>query len=336
MAGASQPSELVTPAAVEAAADRLRDVVYRTPIDSSRTIADRTDAASVWLKLENLQRAGSFKLRGAYNRLSQLPARDRAAGVVTVSAGNHAQGVALAAKLLDVEATVVMPAEAPQTKVAATKGYGAEVVQHGHGYEELRDRADQLIERHGYTMVHPFADPAVIAGQGTLGLEVADVVPRADLVLVPIGGGGLASGVGTALSGVDDGPRVVAVETEGTAHAAAAIERGEVVVREEIDTIAEGIAAGRTEPYTLAHLQDRVDEVVSVSDEAAMDAIALLAERAKVVAEPAAALPVAALLTGAVDAAGERVVAVVTGGNVDLETFCGYIQTVRSDPEAGG
>ncbi|MFB6362425.1 MAG: threonine/serine dehydratase, partial [Halobacteriales archaeon] len=234
------------------------------------------------------------------------------------------------ADLLDVEATVVMPAEAPETKVAATEGYEATVVQHGHGYEELREKADQLIADQGYTMVHPFADPDVIAGQGTLGLEVAEAVPDADLVLVPIGGGGLASGVATAVSGLEDGPRVVGVETHGTAHAGAAIEQGEVVVSEEIDTIAEGIAAGRTEPYTLAHLQERVDEVVSVTDAAAMNAMTLLAERAKTVAEPAGALPVAALLSGAVDAAGQQVVAVVSGGNVDLEEFCQYVQAGRA------
>lgn len=253
-----------------------------------------------------------------------------------MSAGNHAQGVALAAKLLDVDATVVMPAEAPETKVAATEGYGASVIQQGHGYEELRQRADQLIDDHGYTLVHPFADPEVIAGQGTLGLELIEEVPRLDLVIVPIGGGGLASGVATALAGSANAPRIVAVETVGTAHAGRAIEQGEVVVREEIDTIAEGIAAGRTEPYTLAHLRERVDQVVSVSDEAAIEALTLLAERANTVAEPAGALPVAALLSGAVDVTGERVVAVISGGNVDLGDFCAYIRAARRSPDADG
>ncbi len=317
--------ELVTPADVRAAAERLEGVVHETPLDSSRTLAERAGASSAYLKLENLQRAGSFKIRGAYNRISRLSAAEREAGVVTVSAGNHAQGVALAADLHGVDATVVMPAEAPAAKVAATQGYGAEVIQTGKSYAELRERADRLIEERGLTMVHPFADPAVIAGQGTLGLEVAAAAPELDMVLVPIGGGGLASGVGVALSGLDRDVEVVAVETEGTAHAARAMAEGEVQVVDEIDTIAEGIAAGQTEAYTLAHLVEHVDAVVQVTDADAERAMAFLAGRAKTVAEPAGALPVAALLSGAVEAAGRDVVAVVSGGNVDLDAFCAHV-----------
>ncbi|MDZ7702489.1 MAG: threonine/serine dehydratase [Halobacteriales archaeon] len=322
-------SELVTLEDVRAAADRLEGVVHRTPIDSSSTIAERAGAAAVHLKLENLQRAGSFKLRGAYNRISRLTEPERAAGVVTVSAGNHAQGVALAARIHGVDATVVMPEHAPAAKVDATEGYGARVVQEGASYAELKARADRLIEDQGLTMVHPFADPAVIAGQGTLGLELVQQAPAADVAVVPIGGGGLASGVGVALA--ETATRVVAVETEGTAHAARAMADGEVHVVDEIDTIAEGIAAGQTEPYTLAHLRAHVDEVVSVTDADARAAMALLAERAKVVAEPAGALPVAALLSGAIDAADESVVAVVSGGNVDLEAFCRFVRAGAGD-----
>lgn len=313
--------DLVTVEAVDAAADRLDGVVHRTPMETSTTLADWTDAIAVWLKLENFQRGGSFKLRGAYNRISQLPAADRAAGVVTVSAGNHAQGVALAADLVGVEATVVMPTGAPTAKVAATRSYGAKVIQHGDSYAELRERADRVIAEQGATLIHPFADPAVIAGQGTVGLEAVEAVPDVDTVIVPVGGGGLASGVATAVTARLPGARVVGVETEGTAHAARAMAQGMVVVRDEIDTIAEGIAAGQTEPLTLAHLRERVDRVVSVTDRDAEAAMGVLAERAKTVAEPAGALPVAAILSGAVDVVGETVVAVVSGGNVDLDTF---------------
>lgn len=318
--------DLVTLDAVEEAADRLDGVVHRTPMEPSTTLADWTAADAVWLKLENHQRAGSFKLRGAYYRISQLSEAERAAGVVTVSAGNHAQGVALAAALLGVEATVVMPDRAPAAKVDATRGYGATVIQHGESYAELRERAERVIAERGATLIHPFADPAVIAGQGTVGLETVEAVPDVDTVIVPIGGGGLASGVATAVTARVPDARVVGVETEGTAHAAAAMARGEVVVRDEIDTIAEGIAAGQTEPLTLAHLRERVDQVVSVTDADATAAMAVLAERAKTVAEPAGALPVAAVLSGAVDVAGETVVAVVSGGNVDLETLAESIR----------
>lgn len=319
--------DLVTLDDVEKAAERLDGVVHRTPMDLSSTLANWTTADEVWLKLENHQRAGSFKLRGAYNRISQLSNADRGAGVVTVSAGNHAQGVALAAALLGIEATVVMPDRAPTAKVDATRGYGATVIQHGEAYAELRERADQVIAERGATMIHPFAEPAVIAGQGTVGLETVDAIPDVDTVIVPVGGGGLASGVATAVTARVPGARIVGVETEGTAHAAEAMARGEVVVRDEIDTIAEGIAAGQTEPLTLAHLRARVDRVVSVTDADATAAMAVLAERAKTVAEPAGALPVAAILSGAVDVAGETVVSVVSGGNVDLETFA---ESIRS------
>jgi len=230
--------------------------------------------------------------------------------------------MALAAQLLDVEATVVMPEEAPRSKVAAAEGYDATVVQHGHGNEELRERARALIEAQGYTMVNPFADRAIIAGQGTLGLELSQQGRDIDLVIGPVGGGGLAAGVATAFSGPDSDVTVLGVETVGTAHAGPAIERGEVVMREEIDTIAEGITAGRTEPLALAPLRECVDEVVSVSDEAAKEAMAVPVARAKTVVEPASALPVAAVLSGTVDVTEKRVVAVIAGGNVDLADFC--------------
>ena len=310
--------EVVTLADVEAARDRLARVVHRTPLDGSTTLAERCGADAVGLKLENTQRTGSFKIRGAYNAMSQLSDAERERGVVTASAGNHAQGVALAGQLLGIDATVVVPEVTPAAKIEATRGYGARVLVEGADYEGSYERALELADE-GPTFVHPFDDADVIAGQGTVGLELREQFDP-DTVLVSIGGGGLISGVATALKAHDPDVRVVGVQPEGAAHAKPSLSKDRIHRLDEVDTVAEGIADARLLEKTFAVLRERVDSVVAVTDRDLAVATTLLAERVKTVVEAAGAAPVAALLSHAVDVdvEGERVACVVSGGNTNL------------------
>ncbi|WP_227356672.1 threonine ammonia-lyase [Haladaptatus salinisoli] len=316
--GVPTADEVVTLADVEAARDRLDDVVHRTPLDRSTTFAERSGAASVGLKLENVQRTGSFKIRGAYNAMAQLSPEERERGVVASSAGNHAQGVALAGRLLDIDATIVVPEVTPAAKIEATRGYGAEVVVEGDIYERSYEHGRDLADEEGLSFVHPFNDEAIIAGQGTVGLELLEQYPELDTVLVAIGGGGLISGIATVLANRDPDVRVVGVQPEGAFHAKPSLERDAIHELPDVDTVAEGIADTRLLEKTFAVVRERVDDVVSVSDRELSVAVALLAERAKTVAESAGAAPLAALLSGAVDADGEHVGVVVSGGNANL------------------
>lgn len=314
--------ELVTIDEVEQAADRLAGTVSETPVDTSRAFARRAGAESVHLKLETLQRTGSFKLRGATNRMAELSDDQLSRGVVAASGGNHAQGVALAARSQGADATIVMPAVTPAAKIEATRSYGADVVIHGEVYQEAADHAEAIADERDATLVHPFDDRAVIAGQGTLGLEIAEAVPSVDTVLVAVGGGGLISGIATAITARTDA-RVIGVQTDGADHMARSLAAGDIQTREP-DTIAEGIGASRTEPFTFAHVRERVDEVVTVSDETVCRAMALAAERAKLVTESAGAVALGALLDGAVDVTDETVAVPVCGANIDLTTFAAY------------
>ncbi|WP_132059338.1 threonine ammonia-lyase [Halorussus amylolyticus] len=318
---------VVALADIEDARDRLEGVAHRTPLDRSTTFAEMSGAASVGLKLENVQRTGSFKIRGAYNKMSQLSADEREAGVVASSAGNHAQGVALAGDLLDIDTTIVVPEVTPAAKIEATRGYGAEVLVEGDIYEESYQRALDLADGEGLTFVHPFDDEAIIAGQGTVGLELTEQYPELDTVLVAIGGGGLISGIATALTARDSDVRVVGVQPEGAYHAKPSLEADEIRELPGVDTVAEGIADTRLLEKTFAVARERVDEVVSVSDREIAAGVALLAERAKTVAESAGAAPLAALLSGAVDVEGEHVAVVVSGGNVDLTEHADLART---------
>ena len=319
---------------VEAAVDRVRSVARRTPLDPSHTFSEMT-GTDVHLKLENAQRTGSFKIRGATNRIETLGADQRAAGVVTASAGNHAQGVALAASRLGVDATIVMPEFAAVSKVEATEHYGAEVVLHGGDYDAAAARAHELEAERGLTYVHAFDDEAVMAGQGTLGLELLDDLPEVDTVVVPIGGGGLIAGVATAVLGRRPDARVVGVEPVGAASAARSLERGERVALDTVDTIADGLAAKQVGERTFEVIRERVDEVVTVTDSQVAVAVMLLLERSKTLAEGAGAAPLAALLSGAFDyEPGETVVPLVTGGNIDTNMLTtvlmrGLVETGR-------
>lgn len=313
-----QYNRIVSLEDVEAARERIEDVAHETPLDVSNTFARMTDASEVRLKLENMQRTGAYKLRGAYNRISQLPEEDLEKGVIASSAGNHAQGVAFAAQTLGVDATIVMPEVTPAAKIEATRGYDAEVIIHGDIYERAYEHALELAEERNLTFVHPFNEPDIIAGQGTIGLEVYDEFPEIDTMVVAIGGGGLISGIATALKNKNPDIRIVGVQTEGCAHVNRSLEKGEIFEREKIDTITEGIAASRMEENTFELVNERVDEVVEVDDDAVTEALALLTERAKTVSEAAGAVPVAAMLSGAVDVTDENVVALVSGGNINV------------------
>lgn len=314
----------VSLADVESAHERIVDVVKRTPLDRSRTFAEASGAASVGLKLETFQRTGSFKIRGAYNCVARLSPEERARGVIAASAGNHAQGVALAGRLLDVPTTIVVPEITPAAKIAATRGYGAEIVVEGEIYERSYERALELAERDDLAFVHPFDDEHVIAGQGTIGLELREQYPEIDTVLVPIGGGGLISGIATALN---EDVRVIGVQPAGAAHAAPSLEKGEIHELDDVDTVADGIADTRLLETTFAVMRERVDDVVSVNDGEIAAAVALLAEREKVVVEAAGAASLAALLSGTLDVGDEHVGVVISGGNADLTDHADLVRT---------
>jgi threonine dehydratase len=306
---------LVSGADVEAAAEILADVVRHTPLWHSRGLADRV-GGPVWLKCENLQRTGSFKIRGAYTRISRLTDEERALGVVAASAGNHAQGVALAARLLGTKATVFMPETAPLPKLAATRAYGAEIVMVGQSLIQPLIAAAEYAERTGSVFIHPFDHPDVIAGQGTVGLEVLDQCPDVATVVVCAGGGGLVSGIAAAVKARRPDVRVVAVQAEAAAAFPASLAAGRPVPLEGMATMADGIAVACPGDLTLAHVQGLVDEVRTVSEEDLSRALLFCLERAKLVVEPAGVAAVAAILADP-SAFAPPVVAVVSGGNID-------------------
>ena len=300
---------------VAAAAALLEGVARRTPLEHSRALAERV-GGPVHLKCENLQHTGSFKFRGAYVRLSRLTAEERARGVVAASAGNHAQGVALAARMLGVRATVFMPETAPLPKVAATRSYGADARLHGADLTAALEAAVAHAEQTGAVFIHPFEHPDVIAGQGTVGLEVLDQCPDVATVVVCTGGGGLVSGVAAAVKERRPGVRVVAVQAAAAAAFPGSLAAGRPVALSGMTTMADGIAVGAPGEMTLAHVRDLVDEVRTVSEEDLSRALLFCLERAKLVVEPAGVAAVAAVLADP-EAFPPPVVAVVSGGNID-------------------
>ncbi len=314
-AGEGSVTPLVGGADVAAAAALLDGVVRRTPLEHSRALADRV-GGPVWLKCENLQRTGSFKFRGAYTRLARLTADERARGVVAASAGNHAQGVALAARMVGVRATVFMPESAPLPKVAATRGYGADARLTGHTLTEALAVAVEHARETGAVFIHPFDHLDVIAGQGTVGLEVLEQCPEVATVVVCTGGGGLVSGIAAAVKDRRPDVRVVAVQAAAAAAFPGSLAAGRPVPLAGMTTMADGIAVGAPGELTLAHVRDLVDEVRTVSEEDLSQALLFCLERAKLVVEPAGAAAVAAVLADPA-AFPPPVVAVVSGGNID-------------------
>ena len=307
--------KLVTLAEIEDARQRLRGVAVQTPLDRSRALSDHV-GGPVFIKCENLQRTGSFKIRGAYNRICRLSDSEKAAGVVAASAGNHAQGVALAASLTGTPATLFMPSAASLPKVEATRRYGADVVLTGKDFGAAFAAAEQRVQETGAVFVHPFDHPHVIAGQGTAGWEIAEQSPDVATVVVPIGGGGLMAGIAAALRELKPSVRLIGVQAAGAAAFPASLERGKPVPLESMSTIADGIAANRPGDLTLAHIAEQVDEVVTVTDEAIAEAVVFTAERMKLVLEPAGAAGVAAVLQNAAELR-PPVTVVLSGGNID-------------------
>jgi threonine dehydratase len=273
--------------------------------------------SDVRLKLESLQRTGSFKFRGAYNFVSQLPEDVRSKGVITYSSGNHAQAVALSAQLHDTRAVVVMPTTSPQLKRDGAERWGAEVVLEGTTSLERRAKAESIALERGLVMVPPFDHPSIIAGQGTVGLEIAEDWDAFDSVLVPIGGGGLCSGTAAALRRLRPGVRIFGVEPTGGAAMKAALDAGEPVTLDRSESIADGLLPVRISELTLAHVRELVDDVVLVDDDAIRSAASLLFKQQRLVVEFSGAATVAALRSGRVETEGRRVVAIISGGNVD-------------------
>ncbi|MFI8289010.1 threonine ammonia-lyase [Streptomyces sp. ms191] len=300
---------------VRGAQKMLSGVARVTAMEGSRHLSALV-GAPVHLKCENLQRTGSFKLRGAYVRISGLRPEQRAAGVVAASAGNHAQGVALASSLLGVRSTVFMPVGAPLPKVAATREYGADVRLHGHVVDETLAAAERYAAETGAVFIHPFDHPDIIAGQGTVGLEILEQCPEVRTILVGVGGGGLAAGVGLAVKSLRPDVRVIGVQAEGAAAYPPSLAAGHPVAVEAPSTMADGIRVGRPGDVPFALVREYVDEVRTVSEDALSSALLLCLERAKLVVEPAGASPVAALLSDPKAFQGP-VVAVLSGGNVD-------------------
>ncbi|MEU3395539.1 threonine ammonia-lyase [Streptomyces filamentosus] len=300
---------------VRGARKMLAGVARTTALEGSRHLSSLV-GAPVLLKCENLQRTGSFKLRGAYVRIAGLRPEEKAAGVVAASAGNHAQGVALASRLLGVHATVFMPLGAPLPKVAATREYGAEVRLHGHVVDETLAAAQEYARETGAVFIHPFDHPDVIVGQGTVGLEILEQCPEVRTIVVGVGGGGLAAGIGLAVKSVRPDVRIIGVQAEGAAAYPPSLAAGHPVVVDAPVTMADGIKVGRPGDVPFGLVQEYVDEVRTVSEDALSSALLLCLERAKLVVEPAGASPVAALLSDPESFRGP-VVAVLSGGNVD-------------------
>ena len=303
---------------IQQAAAVIRGRVHRTPLLSSRSLSGRFDC-QLHLKAECFQKTGSFKVRGVFNRIQHLTPAERARGLIGISAGNHAQALAYGAATEGVRCTVVMPAHASETKVQASRSYGADVVLHGNVFEAF-EKMEALRVEHGFTLVHPYEDAIVIAGAGTAGLEIVEDVPDVDVVIVPIGGGGLIAGVAAAIKALRPGARVIGVEPHGAAAMKRALEANAPVRLEQINTIADGLSAPIAGAITLAHVQAFVDDVVLVDDDALRAAVSHVLERCKILLEPAGAAGIAAMMSGLIRTSpNQRVVCVASGGNFDLK-----------------
>jgi len=301
---------------IESAARRLQGIAIPTPLIYADSVSERVDA-QVRIKCESVQRAGSFKIRGAHNFVSQLSDEQCAAGLVTYSSGNHAQAVALAGKIRGVRVVAVMPTTTPKVKRDGVERLGAEVVFEGTTSVERKDRAERIAQNQGLVIVPPFDHRHIIAGQGTVGLEIAREWRDVDVVLVPIGGGGLASGVAAAVKRMVRKAKVIGVEPEGAASMRRALDNGSPTLLGEIRTIADGLAPLMVGQLTFEHARDLMDDVVTVTDDAIRKAATLLIDRQKLIVEFSGAATTAALLSGVVSAPGRRVAAVVSGGNLD-------------------
>lgn len=313
---------------IYSARDVLRDILIATPTLDDKRISQMLNA-KVFLKAESLQRSGAFKIRGAYNKICRLSEDEKRRGVIAASAGNHAQGVALAARLHNVKAVIVLPEYAPLTKVTATKNFGAEVHLHGANYDAAFAYSRELQEKFGYTYVHPFDDETVIAGQGTIGLEILEDLPSVETLIVPIGGGGLMSGIAIAAKTIKPHIRLIGVQAAGSASMCEAVAKGEIIALQSVSTIADGIAVKRPGDKTFEIIRELVDEFVTVTDEEIAFAIAHCIQSNRLVVEGAGAAGVAALLANKINVReGENVCAVLCGGNIDANLLARVLEQV--------
>ncbi len=309
--------------AFEDARAKMGAHVHHTPLLTSRMLSERT-GFDVRLKAELFQRTGSYKIRGPMNKFSYLTDEEKRRGVICSSAGNHAQGVALAARIYGIKAVVCMAANATPSKIEATKAYGAEVVLHGTIWDEANERAKQLVAERGYTYIHPFDDLQLIAGQGTVGLEIHQDWPDVDVAVVPIGGGGLISGVSMALKNANPKIRIIGVESSGAPGMKRSVDEGKLITLDRVDCIIDGLRVKRVGEKTLEIVRECVDEIVTLPDEQIFEAVVWTMHHVKVVPEGAAAAPVGALLQGLIKAPkGAKVVCVLSGGNVNLDQLRG-------------
>ena len=304
------------------ARERLNTVITKTKLIHSSIFSNET-GNEVYIKPENLQRTGAFKIRGAYNKIAKLTEEEKKRGVIAASAGNHAQGVALAAQKLGIKAVIVMPKHTPLIKVEATRRYGAEVILTGEVYDEAYEYAKKLQEKEGYTFVHPFNDEDVIEGQGTIALEVLEELPDADIILVPIGGGGLISGIASAAKLKNPLIKIIGVEPEGAASALEARRSHHVVELDEANTIADGTAVKKIGEITFDYIEKYVDDIVTVSDYELMAAFLVLVEKHKIVAENSGILAVAGLKK--LNVTGKKIISIISGGNIDVLTISSMI-----------
>lgn len=305
---------------VRAAAERIAPYIHHTPLLSSTALSTMA-ACDLRLKAEHMQRSGSFKLRGALNKLLSLSEAERKRGVVAFSSGNHAQGVALAARLTGSHATIVMPSDAPGVKLEATRSYGAEVVLYDRQREDREAIARSIAEQRDAVLVPPFDDPQVIAGQGTVGLELAQDWPELEVALIPIGGGGLISGMATALKALRPHVQVIGVEPSIADDARRSLQAGEIVRIAVPTTVADGVATPAVGRYPFAIMRELVDDIVTVSEDEILRALELIMTRAKQVVEPTGALAPAVALFGKLDLRGRNVMALLCGGNIDLRVL---------------
>lgn len=315
----------VTVRQIEQARANLSGIIQATPLQYSRTFSGMS-GNQIFLKPENLQKTGSFKIRGAYNKIANLPKEDQKYGVVAFSAGNHGAGTAYAAQKLGISATVVMPDHPVPSKQQAILGYGARVVYGGTTSISMYEKAYQLHKEEGLAMVHPFEDLYTIAGQGTIGLELLEELPEAEAVVVPVSGGGLISGVAAALKELKPTIQVIGVNTEGARAMYESIQNGRPTEVEKVETIADGLMAKKPGEMTFAHTQKYVDDMILVSEEEIAKTLTILAERAKLVVEPSGAAALAALLFGRTSIKNKKVIAMVSGGNTNMELFAALIQ----------
>ena len=310
---------------IRLARQNLAGVIHITPLDYSRTFS-RLIEGHVFLKQENLQKTGSFKIRGALNKINSLGEGERSRGVIAASAGNHAQGVAFAAKAAGIAATIVMPEGAPLSKITATKGYGAQVILAGAGYDEAFQKAQDIQKETGATFVHAFNDPQVIIGQGTIGLEILEQLPDVDIVVAPVGGGGLLAGIATAVKALRPRVKVIGVQAAGAPGMLLSKKLGHVEPLSEADTIADGIAVKKPGELTFKIINRLVDDLVTVTDEEIAQAILMLLERNKTVAEGAGAVGVAAVLHRKLNPAKGKIAVVISGGNIDVNMISVLIE----------